>query len=58
MIQNQVTEPNERTPEEIEAENLDELLTTRCRWCGRKISLLNCSWDGLENAICAGGSCR
>jgi hypothetical protein len=42
---------------ETELENLDKLLATRCRRCGKVISLGNCDWDDYFNPVCK-GYCR
>ena len=62
MIVENVFIPVSRLVKEEELEDLNDLenlLSVRCRKCGRKIPLANCSWDTDENPICfCGGYCR
>ena len=57
----QKKEKKEKTPkkqEDIEQEDLNDLekvLSSRCVYCGRKVNLATCAFDGNENPCCRDG---
>jgi hypothetical protein len=46
-----------RDEEELEHELLDDWESSNCCYCGKKISLINCSWSSIGKPVCRGG-CR
>ena len=46
---------NLKIVEQEDLEDLESVLAVRCHYCDRKISLMSCSFDALENPICKDG---
>lgn len=46
---------NLKIVEQENLEDLDAVLSVRCHYCARKISLMTCEFDSYENPCCAGG---